>query len=148
MTIVLYKSFFDVWLAYFYPLKSIFSLALIFFVLFWVNNNCQITVFLIWKARGNFDCNKGQHTIINEVMPTIHQCWKLLSDDIIYICNIFGHNVQTLDRPFAWWRHFTTMTSILQGFAFLCKLGLSLFKPHCGYIILILKEKRKEFWVW
>ena len=40
-----------------------------------------------------------------------------------------------LNRPFAWWRHFTAMTRILQIFAFLCKLGLSLFKPHWGYQI-------------
>ena len=39
------------------------------------------------------------------------------------------------NRPFAWWRHFTTMTRILQGFAFFCKLGLLLFKPHWGYKI-------------
>ena len=36
------------------------------------------------------------------------------------------------NRLFAWWRHFTTMTRILQSFAFLCKLGLLLFKPHWG----------------
>ena len=34
----------------------------------------------------------------------------------------------------------------IQGFAFLCKLGLLLFKPHWGYQIYISKEKRKEFW--
>ena len=39
------------------------------------------------------------------------------------------------NRPFAWWRHFTTMTRIVQVFSFLCKLGLLLFKPHCGYQI-------------
>ena len=39
------------------------------------------------------------------------------------------------NRPFAWWRHFTTMTRILQGFAFLCKLGLLLFQPHWDYQI-------------
>ena len=39
------------------------------------------------------------------------------------------------NKPFAWWRHFTTMTRIVQGFAFLCKLGLLLFKLHCGYQI-------------
>ena len=33
-------------------------------------------------------------------------------------------------KPFAWWRHFTTTTRILQEFAFLCKLGLLLSKPH------------------
>jgi len=43
------------------------------------------------------------------------------------------------NRPFAWWRHFTTMTRILQGFAFLCKLGLLLFKPH-----LNMKRKTKS----
>ena len=31
------------------------------------------------------------------------------------------------NRPSAWWRHFTTMTRFLQGFAFLCKLELLLF---------------------
>ena len=33
-------------------------------------------------------------------------------------------------RPFARGCHFTSMTIILQGFAFLCKLGLLLFKPR------------------
>ena len=45
-----------------------------------------------------------------------------------------GQSVQN-NTPFAWWRHFTTMTRILQDFAFLCKLGLLLFKPHWGYQI-------------
>ena len=39
------------------------------------------------------------------------------------------------NRPFALWHHFTTTTRILQGFAFLCKLGLLLFKPHWDYKI-------------
>ena len=39
------------------------------------------------------------------------------------------------NRPFAWWRHFNTTTRILQGFAFLCKLGLLLFKPRWDYKI-------------
>ena len=34
-----------------------------------------------------------------------------------------GQSVEN-NRPFAWWRHFTTMTRILQSFAFLWKLGL------------------------
>ena len=45
------------------------------------------------------------------------------------------HHVKTLYRPFARWHHFTTKTRILQGFAFLCKLGLLLFKPHWDYKI-------------
>jgi len=32
--------------------------------------------------------------------------------------------------PFARWRRFTTATRMLQGFAFLCKLGLLLFNPR------------------
>ena len=40
-----------------------------------------------------------------------------------------------VNRPFARWRHFTTTTRILQDFAFLCKLGLWLFKPHRDYKI-------------
>ena len=39
------------------------------------------------------------------------------------------------NRPFAPWHHFTTTTRILQGFAFLCKLRLLLFKPHWDYKI-------------
>ena len=34
------------------------------------------------------------------------------------------------NRPFARRRHFTTTTRILEGFAFLCKLGLLVFKPQ------------------
>ena len=51
------------------------------------------------------------------------------------------------NRPSAWWRHFTTMTRILQGFAFLCKLELLLFKAHWDYQILNLKEKTKRILV-
>ena len=46
------------------------------------------------------------------------------------------------NRPLAQWHHFTTTTWILQGFAFLCKLGLLLFNPRWDYQILIWKEKR------
>ena len=45
--------------------------------------------------------------------------------------------------PFAWWRHFTTRTRILQRFVFLCKLRLLLLKPRWDYQIWIWKEKRK-----
>ena len=38
-------------------------------------------------------------------------------------------------RLFERWRHFTTTTRIIQGFAFLCKLGLLLFKPQWDYQI-------------
>ena len=48
------------------------------------------------------------------------------------------------NRPSAWWRHFTTMTRILQGFAFLCKLELLLFKAHWNYQILNLKRKKNS----
>ena len=37
------------------------------------------------------------------------------------------------NRPFALWHHFTTTTRILQGFGFMCKLRLLLFKPHWDY---------------
>ena len=41
-----------------------------------------------------------------------------------------ARKVNTLyNRPLARWRHFTA-TRILQGFAFLCKLGLLLFNPR------------------
>ena len=49
-----------------------------------------------------------------------------------------------INRPFAWWRYFTTMTSILQGFAFLRKLGLLLFKPHWDYQIKYEKKTQKN----
>ena len=39
------------------------------------------------------------------------------------------------NRPFARWRHFTTTTRILQGFAFLFKLQLILLKPRWEYQI-------------
>ena len=39
------------------------------------------------------------------------------------------------NRPFAWWRHFTTTTRILRVFPFLCKLSPLLFKPHWDYHI-------------
>ena len=51
-----------------------------------------------------------------------------------------------LYRSFAWWRHFTTMTRVLQRFALLCKWRLLLFKSRWDYQIYIWKEKRKGFW--
>ena len=40
------------------------------------------------------------------------------------------------------------MTRILQGFAFLYKLGLLLFKPHWGYqIYMYMKGKTKRILV-
>ena len=55
-----------------------------------------------------------------------------------------GLTKKSSNRPFAWWRHFTTTTRILQGFAFLCKLRLLLFKPRWDYQIWIWKEKPKD----
>ena len=52
-----------------------------------------------------------------------------------------------INGPFAWWRHFTTMTRILQGFAFLCKLGLLLFKTSQGLPNLNMKRKPKRILV-
>ena len=49
------------------------------------------------------------------------------------------------NRPFALWHHFTTTTRILQGFAFLCKLGRLLFKPHWDYN-LNMKGKTKRYY--
>ena len=39
------------------------------------------------------------------------------------------------NRLFALWHHFTITTRILRGFAFLCKWGLLLFKPHWDNLI-------------
>ena len=55
-----------------------------------------------------------------------HECLVLLVRKSHFHCFFLGH------RPFAGRRHFTTMTRILQSFAFLCKLGLLLLKPHWG----------------
>ena len=62
-------------------------------------------------------------------------------NDLLHI-HIYHNN----NRPFALWRHFTTMTRILQGFAFLCKLAVLLLKLLWDYQIKIWKEKRKGFW--
>ena len=43
----------------------------------------------------------------------------------LLICSGNGSICSLLNRPFAWWRHFTTTIRILRVFAFLCKLGLS-----------------------
>ena len=42
----------------------------------------------------------------------------------------------TCNILFAWWSHFTTMTRIFE-FAFLCKLGLLIFKPHLEHQVKI-----------
>ena len=52
--------------------------------------------------------------------------------------------VARANRLFARWRHFTTTTRILQGFALLCKLSLLLFKPRLDYQILIWKKSEKD----
>ena len=57
-----------------------------------------------------------------------------------------GTSVIVPNRPFARWHHFTSTTRILQGFAFLCKLGRSLFKPHWDYKIN-MKGKTKRIMV-
>ena len=47
-----------------------------------------------------------------------------------------ARKVNTLyNRPLTRWRHFTTSTRILQGFALLCKLGLLWFNPRWEYQI-------------
>ena len=48
------------------------------------------------------------------------------------------------NRPFALWHHFTTTTRILQGFAFLCKLRLLLFKPHWDYKFKYERKNEKD----
>ena len=45
-------------------------------------------------------------------------------------CSPDQTTLSSFNRPFAWWHHFTTATRILQCYAFLCKLGLLLFKPR------------------
>ena len=50
----------------------------------------------------------------------------------------------SLKRPFARRRHFATTTRFLQSFAFLCKLGFLLSKPHWDYQIKIWKKNGKD----
>ena len=50
------------------------------------------------------------------------------------------------NKTFAKWRHISTKTRILQGFAFLCKLELLLFKLRWGYQIQIWKEKQLAYY--
>ena len=59
--------------------------------------------------------------------------YSVLATRVTYCCN----------RPFARWRHFTTITIIFQGFAFLCKLALLLFKPQWDYQIWNMEGKTK-----
>ena len=69
--------------------------------------------------------------------------WLLIGCSWHTYCRLYRLFKYVFIRPFAWWRHTTTMTRILQGFTFLCKLGLLSFKPHWGFQIYIWKEKRK-----
>ena len=48
-------------------------------------------------------------------------------------CSPDHTTLSSFNRPFAWWNHFTTTTRILQWYAFLCELGLLLFKPCWDY---------------
>ena len=66
-----------------------------------------------------------------------------------FVCSVID---SLTNRPFASWRHFTTTTRILQGFAFLGKLGLLLFKPRWDYQIYdtqihYLEESLTQVWV-
>ena len=106
--------------------------------------------------------------------PSVHQYWNLSNHLLIHrllvhsslqafihsfsIAHSFIHSfvcsvIDSLNyRPFASWRHFTTRTRILQGFAFLCKLGLLLFKPRWDYQICetqirYLEESLTQVWV-
>ena len=74
--------------------------------------------------------------------PTLHSS---LFSRLIFTVHL-PRRLYCCNRPFARWRHFITMTIILQGLIFLCKLGLLLVKPQWDYQIKIWKEKRKGFW--
>ena len=71
--------------------------------------------------------------------PTLHSS---LFSRLIFTVHL-PRRLYCCNRPFARWRHFITMTIILQGLIFLCKLGLLLVKPQWDYQIKIWKEKRK-----
>ena len=58
-----------------------------------------------------------------------------LFEDAVYCEIIFLKSLPVIDH--LRWRHFTTTTRIFQGFAFVCKLRLLLFKPHWDYQIKI-----------
>ena len=57
---------------------------------------------------------------------------------------VHGTLKKSSNRPFALWHHFTITTRILQGFAFLCKWGLLLFKPHWDSWTKFKYERRNE----
>ena len=77
--------------------------------------------------------------------PCLQNCFFFCSNQI-FILYIHTYNF-FLSVDILWWCRFTTTTRILQLFAFLCKLGILLFKPHCDYQIKIWKKKQKEFGV-
>ena len=53
-----------------------------------------------------------------------------------------GQLIDLLNGPFARWHHATTTIRILQGIAFLCKLGILLFKPRWDFTKF--KYERKD----
>ena len=54
------------------------------------------------------------------------------------------------NRPFAWWRHFTTTTRILQFAVFLCKLRPLFFTPQLKKVktkwilLVVVKHRHRE----
>ena len=67
----------------------------------------------------------------------MRSCANRLQESGVILCSTL------YNRPFARWRHFTSITRILQGFAFLCKLGLFLIQNSLGLSNLTMKEETK-----
>ena len=63
----------------------------------------------------------GRRTIFKLVFPSTD--YGLLTPQ--RAANQSARKAVLFNRPFAWWRHFTTMTRIPQGFGFLCQLNLT-----------------------
>ena len=66
--------------------------------------------------------------------PLMSFCYKLVPSSLKRLwCSCLVDFYSTANRPFAWWRHFYYYDQNLSGFAFLCKLGVLLFKPRWDY---------------
>ena len=97
------------------------------------------TLFLRLCKIPRFKTNKDWKKLLRWLNKLLQ---SILRRKTSYLAKIFLNKniLLRMNRSFVWWRHFITMSRILQGFAFLCKLGLLLFKPHWGYQIYISKN--------
>ena len=73
-------------------------------------------------------------------------CYQVWENKKALNCCVLLYSIRALNRPFARWRHFTTTTRVLQGFAFVGKLGFC-YLNLTGITKFKLKKETKRILV-